>query len=272
MIEKCNDSVPLWFFKNLWKFKEILHFVSTRNGGYSNPPYNFLNLGFHVGDDPHLVLKNRKRLATCLGIPFDNFTFARQIHGCNVKIVTESLRGSGAYEHTTSIEATDAMITDIPNICLTVLHADCVPVILFDFQKRVVGVVHTGWKGTMLQVTRNTAMVFKEKFGCAPENIIAGIGPSIGPCCYKVGPEIIIQAKKVFHDKKGHIHNETSDGNGYFDLWEANKMQLVDMGVSPENIEIARICTFCNHDHFFSYRYQKGETGRLGTGIMISGF
>ena len=113
-------------------------------------------------------------------------------------------------------------------------------------------------------------MVFREKFGSAPENIIAGRGPSIGPCCYKVGPEIIIQAKKVFHDKKGHIYNETSDGNGYFDLWEANKMQLLHTGIPEKNIEIAQICTYCNQDHFFSYRYQKGETGRFCAGIMLN--
>ncbi|HHT9111673.1 MAG TPA: peptidoglycan editing factor PgeF [Candidatus Brocadiaceae bacterium] len=269
MIEKNGNTLPLLYFGSFLRQREINHFVSTRNGGYSNPPYNSLNLGFHVGDDPQLVLKNRGRLASAIGVPFYNFTFAKQIHDCNVKVVTESLRGSGAFEYATSIEATDALVTDIPNICLTVLHADCVPVILFDFQKRVIGVVHAGWKGTMLQVTRNTVMVFREKFGSAPENIIAGIGPSIGPCCYKVGPEIIIQAKKVLQNKKGHIYKKTSGGNGYFDLWEANKIQLLHTGIPEKNIEIAQICTYCNHDIFFSYRYQKGETGRVGTGIML---
>lgn len=269
MIEKNADSLSLRLFQNLSNYRELDHFVSTRNGGFSSPPYDSLNLGFHVGDNPEIVLKNRKQLALALCIPLDHFTIARQIHGCNVKIVTEELRGSGAFTYDTAISATDAMVTSIPGICLTLLQADCVPVLFFDVKKKAIGIAHAGWRGTIGMVAQSTVRVLKEKFDCSPNDILVGIGPSIGPCCYEVGQEIIDQIEEVFQPKKGDIYSKTSDGKGYFNLWEANKIQLVQTGIPERNIEIARICTSCNHSQFFSYRHQNTETGRFGAGIVL---
>ena len=268
MIERHLNSLPLWFFKNLLKHREISHFVSTRAGGFSNPPYDSLNLGFHVGDNQEIVLKNRERLATALKIPLDNFTTASQIHDHNVAVITEELRGRGTFNFGTAISATDAMVTDTPNICLMVLQADCVPLLFFDLKKKVIGVAHAGWKGTVRMVAQNTVKLLKENFSCLPDDILVGIGPSIGPCCYEVGPEVVIQIDKAFHNKRECI-SETPDGKCYFNLWEANKTQLVQAGIPERNIEVARICTYCNHTHFFSYRHQQRETGRFGAGIML---
>jgi len=268
MIERHLNSLPLWFFENLLNHREIYHFVSTRVGGFSNPPYDSLNLGFHVGDNPEIVLKNRERLAIALGIPLNNFTTAKQVHDSNVEIITEALRGRGAVNFDTTVYATDAMVTDTPNICLTVLQADCVPLLFFDLKKKVIGVAHAGWKGTVRVVAQNTVKVLKEKFHCSPDDIFVGIGPSIGPCCYEIGPEVVIQIDKASHNKSDYIH-ETPDGKSYFNLWEANKMQLVQSGIPEKNIEIAKICTYCNHTVFFSYRHQQRETGRFGAGIML---
>ncbi len=238
-------------------------------GGFSRSPYDSLNLGFHVGDCAEIVIKNREKLALSLEIPLDNFTIARQVHGCNVESITEDLKGHGAFNDNTAINETDSLVTDIPNICLVVLQADCVPLLFFDVKKKVIGVAHAGWRGTVGMVAQNTVKVLQEKFNCLPGDILVGIGPSIGPCCYEVGPEIIAQIEKVF-PKKGHIiNNKTSYGKGYFNLWEANKMQLVQMGIPEKNIEVARMCTRCNHTQFFSYRYQNTETGRFGAGIML---
>lgn len=269
MIKKNINSLPLWFFQNLLEYEEIQHFVSTRIGGFSNPPYDSLNLGFHVGDNPEVVLKNREQIALLLGIPLHNFTIARQIHGCNVKIITEDLRGDGAFIYDTAIGATDAMVTNIPHICLLVLQADCVPVLFFDVKQKVIGVAHAGWRGTVRMVAQETVKVLKEDFNCSPKDILVGIGPSIGPCCYEVDSEIIAQIKNVFHNTKGYINSESPDGKGYINLWEANKTQLVQMGIPEENIETAHLCTRCNHTQFFSYRYQNTETGRFGAGIML---
>lgn len=267
MIEKRADNVPLWSFQNLLPYKEISHFISTRNGGFSKPPYDSLNLGFHVGDNPGTVLENRQHLATKLGIPLGNFTTVRQVHGCNVVTVTKSC---GAFQHDTAIAETDAIITDVPNICLMVLQADCVPMLFFDAEKKVIAATHAGWKGTLSAIAQNTVRALKERFNCLPKDIYVGIGPSIGPCCYEVGAEIIIKVTSNRDVYKGYLGAMISDNKGFFNLWEANKRQLIQMGIPEKNIEVAQICTRCNHDRFFSYRYQQKETGRFGAGIILN--
>jgi hypothetical protein len=269
MIEKQTNSLPIWLFRNLGKYNEVCHFISTRIGGFSSPPFKALNLGFHVGDNPEMVLKNRLLLSRVLGISPGSFTTVQQVHGHNVKIITEELKGSGAVNHDPAISEADAMVTNVPDACLLVLQADCVPVLLFDPQKRVIGAAHAGWKGTIRLVAQRVVSEMQEKFGCLPQNIVVGIGPAIGPCCFEVGPEVIAQAKSIFREKRGFISKETLDGKGYFNLWEANKMQLIQMGIPVGNIEVAGTCTSCRHNIFFSARRQGRKTGRFGAGIML---
>lgn len=269
MIEKQIGPLPIWSFQNLSECKDILHFVSTRIGGFSNGPYQSLNLGFHVGDCCEKVLKNRKLIASNFSIPLQTFTVAQQIHEGNVALIKEEMRGKGAVKYEDGIKTTDAMVTDVAHICLMVLIADCVPILFFDKRKKVIGVAHAGWRGTVRLVAQNTVRVLIDQFNSEPEDIIVGIGPSIGPCCYEIGPEVIAEVENTFHTKEGYIDKEASNGKGYFNLWEANRKQITALGIPKENIETARICTYCHNNIFFSERYQKGKTGRFGAGIFI---
>ena len=269
MIEREIDLLRILFFENLSRHKEIRHFVSTRRGGFSGHPYDSLNLGYHVGDDPEKVLGNRKRLAATIGIPLNRFTIARQVHSGNVSIISEELRGRGCATHKDAINATDAMVTNVPDICLIILVADCVPMLFFDPSKKVIGVAHAGWQGTLKFVALNTARAMEKAFGSSPRDIMVGIGPSIGPCCYEVGPEVISQVEKVFHTKREYIVKESRDGHAYFDLRKANLKQLLHAGIRRSNIEMAKLCTCHNTDLFFSYRHQRGDTGRFGAGIAL---
>ncbi len=270
MLEKHLQSLSTFRFQNLSKQGGIDHFVSTRVGGLSHTPYESLNLGFHVEDDAKTVLKNRERLAENMGIPLSDFAIAKQVHSGTVTLVTEGMRGYGAADLDTAVEETDAMVTDVTGLCLTVLMADCVPVLFFDPQERVVAAVHAGWRGTVKLAAQNTINTLRETFGCKPTDILVGIGPSIGPCHYEVGPEVISQVEDAFGGTEGYINDESADGKGYFDLWEANKRQIIEAGIPAQNIEIAQICTYCNPHLFFSERHQKGKTGRFGAGIMLS--
>ena len=270
MLEERLHSSSIFRFRNLSNQGGVDHFVSTRTGGRSLPPYESLNLGFHVGDSPETVLKNREHLAADIEIPLSNFTLARQIHSGTVTIVTEHMRGYGAVDFNTAIEETDAMVTAVPGLCLAVLTADCVPVLLFDPRKQVVAAVHAGWRGCVKLIAWKTAEILQHEFNCQPTDILAGIGPSIGPCHYEIGPEVISQVEDTFGSTDGYVTDESADGKGYFDLWEANKRQIMETGVPPQNIEIAQICTYCKAHQFFSARHQKGRTGRFGTGIMLS--
>jgi YfiH family protein len=272
MIEKFGLSNIL-FFANLSKHKGIRHFVSTRTGGFSNSPYNSLNLALHVGDDPDKVLKNRKRLAQAIGIPLDQFTIAKQIHSGTVTVISEAMKGRGSTNQEDAVEATDAMVTDVPGICLIILVADCVPMLFFDPARNVIAAAHAGWRGTLQFIALHTARAMEKDFGCSPHDILVGMGPSIGPCCYEVGPEVIAQAKAVLSSRQEYIRHESKDGKGYLDLQEANRDQLVEAGIRRENIETANQCTSHNAHIFFSYRHQQGETGRFGAGIcMVKAF
>ena len=270
MLETRLQSLSTFRFQNLSKQGGIDHFVSTRIGGLSPPPYESLNLGFHVEDTAKTVLKNRERLAANIGIPLSDFTIAKQVHSGTVTIVTEGMRGDGAADYDTAVESTDAMVTDVPRLYLTVLAADCVLVLFFDPQKRVVGAVHAGWRGTVKLATQKTAETLKQKFNCKPTDLLVGIGPSIGPCHYEVGPEVISQVEDTFGSTDGYISGESPNGKGYFNLWEANKRQIIEAGIPAQNIEVAQICTYCNAHLFFSERHQQGRTGRFGAGIMLS--
>jgi YfiH family protein len=269
MIQKTIDLSDILFFGNLSGYREMRHFISTRTGGVSKPPFNSLNLGFHVGDDPDRVLRNRRALAKSMGIPLNRFTIAKQIHSGNVRIITDEMRGSGSMDQENAVESTDAMVTDRTGICLTILVADCVPMLFFDPVQRAIGVAHAGWKGTLQLIAQKTVMTMETAFGSRAENIMVGIGPSIGPCCYRVGSDVISRIENIFPTAQGLILHQSDDGAGYFDLWKANVDQLIALGIEIKNIELARICTQENTDLFFSYRHQHGDTGRFGAGITL---
>ncbi len=269
MIERKTNLITACFFQNLLEYSEISHFITTRMDGYSHKPYNSLNLGFHVGDDSNTVVKNRKRVANSTGIPLENFTTSQQIHTDNIEIIFENRRGCGANDYKTAVAAADAMVTSVQNICLMVLVADCVPIILFDVKKKIIGVVHAGWKGTVLRIAQKMVTLLKEKFGSSGEDILVGIGPSIGPCCYIVDRETIFRTNSVLKEENEIVFHKRHNGKGYFDLWTTNKLQLKKMGIPEKNIEIAGMCTFCNNALFYSHRKEGGTTGRFGVGIML---
>jgi len=269
MIEKKTDGLSLWHFESLSKCGGMTHFVSTRQGGFSPPPYDGLNLSFNVGDDPERVLSNRERLARALEAPLKGLTTARQIHDSHIAIVSESMGGKGALDDDQAIPDTDAMVTDVPGICLMVLVADCVPLLLCDPEKGVIGVVHAGWKGTLQGIAGKTVTVLHDAFGCTPGSLLVGIGPSIGPCCYEVGPDVASKIEHVFGTTRDRLCKISPRGKIHFDLWKANRTQLLESGIPDQQIETAAVCT-CHHpDRFYSHRFEKGQTGRFGAGIMI---
>lgn len=265
-IEKATPAT-LYKFDIFKPFHEVKHFVSSKNGGFSSGNFQSLNLGFGTDDNPESVLKNRLALSASLGIPLDWFVFPQQTHSANIAIVDNSNLGQGTRSRDNAISNTDALITNSKNIFIVTQVADCVPVLLFDKENSVIAAIHAGWKGSLQEITRLTIEKMANTFGSQPSEIIAAIGPSIGPCCYEVGLEV----EENFLSKSTHYKECFSEINGtiHFNLWKANKIQLLTSGVFHENIEIAEICTYCNHDDFYSSRYGKGNTGRFAAGIML---
>jgi len=265
-MNRKNSGLALYEFENLATFPGLRHFVTTRAGGVSQPPYDSLNLGLHTADQPEYVLANRALLAESTGIVKDQFLYASQVHSGDVKVIDQSSVENGIL---LSNPRTDATITALPGICLMVMVADCVPVLLFDPEKRVSAVIHAGWRGTVQNITSNTIRKMHEHFGCDPSAIMAGIGPSIGPCCYEVGEEVSEFVKQSFGTEKGYLVRKQKLSKPHFDLWYANHKQLTDWRVKPENIETSKLCTKCRQDIFFSSRAAGGVTGRFAAGIIM---
>lgn len=265
-MKETTGTAGLLEFENLGRIPNLIHFITTRTGGVSLPPYDTLNLGLHTADNPEHVLANRAALADKTGIPLKQFLYASQVHSGDVKIIDSKSIEEGVLSQN---PRTDATITAIPGICLMVMVADCVPVLLFDPLKRVSAVIHAGWRGTVHQITSNTIRAMVEHFGCDPADILAGIGPSIGPCCYEVGEDVKDFVKKSFGTTDGYLIQKNDTAKPHFDLWYANHKQLTDQGVKPGNIETSELCTLCHSDVFFSSRASGGITGRFAAGICI---
>jgi len=265
-MKKTGGTLGLLQFENLGRIPNLVHFITTRAGGMSLPPYDSLNLGLHTADNSDDVRANRALLAKETGIGKEKFLYASQVHSGDVKIIDSKAIGNGVLS---SNPRTDATITDLPGICLMVMVADCVPVLLYDPVKKVSAVIHAGWRGTVHKITSNTIQSMVGHFGCDPADILAGIGPSIGPCCYEVGEDVTEFVEQSFGTTQDYLIRKKDSSKPHFDLWYANQKQLADNGVKPENIETSALCTMCNSETFFSSRASGGITGRFAAGICI---
>lgn len=262
--------------QNLWhgKFSSfpedfIVHAISTRLGGFSQKPFDSLNLALHVGDNLENVLANRKKFMQSLGFKLEDIVTPNQIHGDKVFSVEEIHRGRGSQNYSDSIPETDALITNYPNLPLMLCFADCVPIMFVDTENRAVGIAHGGWKGTMKKIAAKTFLAMQENFGTQAEDCLVGIAPSIGGCCYEIGDEVKKICAETFPNNPELIIER--DGKNFLDLWTANKIQLIEVGLPEENIDVASECTCCNSNWYFSYRAAHGETGRIAAVIALKG-
>jgi hypothetical protein len=225
----------------------------------SPAPWEALNVGGTVGDDPQRVQKNRSRMLKVFNRPIDSLFDVWQVHSAEV-VCTDRPRPAG----TAHLRA-DAILTDTPGLTLFMRFADCVPILLHDPHRKVVGLVHAGWQGTVKQIVRIAVEVMQAKYHSAPDDIHAGIGPSIGAHHYEIGPEVASQVRGVFgEDAAGLL--PAQNGSVHFDLWEANRLLLERAGV--RKVQISGVCTACHVEDWYSHRAEKGKTGRFG--VLIS--
>lgn len=266
LAEKCG--LQFYMFPHFKASGKVIHGFTTRSNGVSETPFKSLNTAFHVGDKEQNVRANRKLACEALGINPADLVAGSQIHGDRIEIVGLKERGRGALSDQSSLPGTDALVTGVAGVPLSSYYADCVPVFLFDPQKKVVAVAHAGWKGTALRIAGKTLKRMTDHFGVEPRNCLAGIGPSVGPCCYEVDKRVLEPFRESFPEIED-LAVSTSPGRWRLDLWAANRRTLLDAGLRAENIVISRICTSCNRKKFYSYRAEGGNTGRMAALIML---
>lgn len=251
-----------------WEKKGALAVFSTRLGGVSVGSYGTLNLGLHVGDEKEKVITNRRLFMKAVGLRGEAVC-AEQVHGDVVKRIGREDGGKGFEDYATSLPQTDGMITDEPGVALMAFFADCYPVYLFDPQKKAIGLVHSGWKGTVSKIACKAVNALQREFGSRVDDILAFIGPGIGPCCYSVGEEVADKFRKEFTHYGHFLYPKRQRGEYCLDLAKAIEISLLDVGVKTGNIKTARVCTSCRRDLFFSYRGEGGLCGRMGAALEL---
>ncbi len=237
---------------------------TTRHEGVSRPPYNSLNLGLSTLDSPHNVEGNRSILARAFGTQVEKLVTVTQVHGCDILLLDQP---NPDFSHFQKLEC-DGIVTNQPGIMIGVCVADCVPVLLLDPVHRVAAALHAGWKGTAEGIVRKGIEAMTAIFNSEPSHILAAIGPAIGPCCYEVD-EPVAAAFRTGGNDFDACAVSTGEGKWRLNLAEANRRQLLRAGIAEENLETTPLCVSCEKDTFFSYRRDKGETGRQMGFIML---
>jgi YfiH family protein len=253
-----RDGVRYYTFSTL-ESAGARHAVLTRRGGVSRTPFESLNLGSSVGDDPQAVAENRRRTFALFGRTLHSVPELYQVH--SNRILLAALRREGE-----PFPQADGVVTNSPDITLCMRFADCVPILLYDPIRRAAGIAHAGWKGTIAGVAASAVAALRGHFGSHPEDILAGIGPSIGPDHYAVGGEVLDALREAFGGQAGKWLTRRG-GEAYLDLWAANEFILRRSGV--EKIELAGICTACHTEDWFSHRAEHGHTGRFGALLWL---
>lgn len=264
-----NDTLKVLQFSGLSGFCNTFHFVTTRHGGVSKGNYATMNPGMYSGDDLGSVRMNLEFLSRGIGISSECIFFPHQVHGCEICSLDESFLSLPEKEQTTFLDGADALVTDMAGICVAVSTADCVPVLLYAADKKVVAAVHAGWRGTVRQIVAKTVSVLVDEYGCNPLSVFVGIAPSIGKESFEVGDEVLDAFIQSGVDVERIAYRNPITGKAHIDLWEANRMQLLDAGIPSSQIEVAGICTYTHYNDFFSARRLGIKSGRILSGIMI---
>lgn len=269
-LKKAKNGVEYFSFEALEKYEGLINGFSTRIGGVSEGPYASMNLSFsREPDNKKGVLENYKRMAEALGVKEDSFVLSYQEHSTNVRVVGKSDMGKGV-----SVERDyrniDGLITDERGITLGAFFADCIPLYFYDRKKQVIGLAHSGWRGTCKKMGSVMIDEMTKNFGTDAKDVIACIGPGICQDCYQVSEDVYEEFSKNFkREDIDSIFRE--DGKDHFrlSLWKANETVLKEAGVLPENIFTSNICTACNPDLLYSHRIMGDIRGNMAAFLAL---
>ena len=239
--------------------------VASRKGGVSQAPFDSLNMSFSTGDKAEAVRENRRRFLSLLSIAPEAVISCHQVHGTHIEAVGKKDRGRGALSPDTAIPDCDGLLTGEAGVPLTMNFADCTPLLFYDPVRRAAGLAHGGWRGTAGNIAGAMVRLMEERCRSDPADILAAIGPAIGPCCFEVGSDVVQVFAGLFSTEdmaRLAVPEAGKEGKFLFDLPQANRLLLLRAGILPSHIEDARLCTYCRDDLFYSYRKSKGKTGR----------
>ena len=227
-----------------------------------------MNLSFGRGDEEENVLENYRRLCRAAEIPFDGLVASAQDHHTEIRRVGKEHAGIGIWKPR-DLQSVDGLVTNEPGVSLVTYYADCVPLFFADPVKRVVGLAHSGWRGTVGRIGEKMVQKMQAEFGCDPADIISGIGPSIGPCCYEVDRSVQREFARMEGLTPEDYLQERENGAYLLNLWEVNRQILRHAGILPEHLTVTDLCTRCHNGLLFSHRATAGKRGGMAGMICI---
>lgn len=252
-----------------YKISEGLRaFSTTRQGGVSRGAYSEFNINEYCSDDPADIALNRQSLCAQIGVSNDRLVMPHQVHGTKVVAIDQSLLSLSPSERKEQLEGVDALMTDVPGVCVGVSTADCIPVVIYDTAKKVVAVVHAGWRGTQKRIVEHVIDEMAARYSVSPHTCRAVIGPGISLQNFEVGDEVYEAFRSAGFDMQAIARRFDK---WHIDLWEANRLSLTAKGVPAGFIQVAGVCTYARCDLFFSARRLGVQSGRIFTGALIEG-
>lgn len=256
-----KNNILYFTFPSFEKYRFVSHAFSSRLGGVSKGIFSSLNLSFNRGDNPQSVYKNYQIICSAINIECNNLVFGQLTHSDNIKKVTSKDRGKGII-HPPDYSQIDALITDEVNVPLAMTFADCVPIFFLDPINKVVAIAHSGWRGTVKMIGKKVIDLMLKDYKCELENIIIGIGPSIGVCCFEVDEQVYKQftTLEILDNDSWFTKKENKY---YIDLWKVIETMFLKIGISKNNITVTDLCTKCNNEIFFSHRATNGKRGSM---------
>ena len=262
-----RNGVSYITFPLFTRCQKVRHLFSTRLGGVSTGDCSSMNLSFSKDTSRDHVLENFRRLCGAAEIDPAHLVLSAQTHTDHVVCVTGEDKGRGISKP--AFSDVDGLITDRPGVALVTQYADCVPLLFCDPVQNVIATSHAGWRGTAQEIGRKTVEKMCKEYGCEPENILAAIGPAIGPCCYEVDQPLFDAFSKIPYLSMNDLFSEKQAGKYMLDLKEANRQILLHAGILPAHIDVADLCTCCEHTLLHSHRATGGKRGTLAAIIEL---
>ena len=248
--------------------ERYMAFQSQRGEVVASDTYSQWNLCDYTGDDALRVLDARMQLCQQLDIDLDNLVMPRQTHSTNVKVIDRDFLNAAIEEQDSALEGVDALVTNLPGVCIGVNTADCVPIALTDPAIGIIAIAHAGWRGTVGYIAHKTVEVMC-KLGAKASDIVAALGVSICQDCFEVGDEVVKEFEQAGFDISPIMKRNDVTGKAHINLQEANRQLLIKAGVDPSNITLPNHCSRCEHKRYFSARRLGINSGRTFTGIIM---
>lgn len=263
---KINQSGNIQYltFPMISKVEGVKHLFTTRLGGASKGIFSSMNMSYTRGDEKEAVDENYRRIAEILSCSISDIVLSHQTHTTNIRVVTEEDKGKGITKER-DYQDIDGLITNVPGVMLATFYADCVPLYLVDPVNKAIGLVHSGWKGTVNKIAAVTIDKMNQTYGTKANDLIVAIGPSICQECYEVSEDVIEQFQLAFPTERiqNMLFYKKDNGKYQLNLWEANRQIFMEKGVPEEQISVTDICTCCNPEYLFSHRASHGKRGNL---------